>query len=45
MEEDSVALHGSQLYRTVAALIAPYEMLPIKKAEPDGAGNSHRAGQ
>ena len=37
MEEDSVALHGSQLYRTITALTGLYETLPTGKAEPDAS--------
>jgi hypothetical protein len=33
MEEDSVALRESRLYRTVAALTAPFEVHPTIKAE------------
>jgi hypothetical protein len=40
MEEDSVALRGSRLYRMVTALTAPYEVLPANKTEPGAAPNS-----
>jgi hypothetical protein len=33
MEEGSVALCSSRLYRRVTALIAPYEAMPTKRAE------------
>jgi len=45
MVEDSVALRESRLYRTVAALTAPFEVLPTNKAEPDAAPNSRPPSQ
>jgi hypothetical protein len=45
MEEDSVALHGSQIYRTITALTAPFETLPTRKAEPGAAPNGGPAGR